>query len=482
MQPDKRVTSGITNLDIILKDGFIPKRNYLIKGKPGTGKTILGLHFLDRKNQKDVDALFISFEESEKQVRSNGSNLGFDMDNIEFLDLSPKSQFFKESKNYSIFSSEEVEQDPINDRIKRAIEDIKPERIFIDSISQFRFLTNDEYQFHKQVLSLMRYLKEEDTTALFSSEASQDNADDDLQFLSDGIILLEKEEKIRHIEVQKFRGSDFHSGKHSMKITDNGIKIFPVFLSKNTERKSLGNKLSSGIPEIDQLLKGGIESSTTTLISGPSGVGKTTLAIQFMKAAAGRGETSIIYAFDENEQTIVKRCSSINIPIDKMIQKGSLSIHQIEPLQYTPEEFFHTVKKEVNEKNAEIVMIDSLSGYKLSLSKKRDISKMMHILNRSLNRMGISTILTNEIHELTGDFKISDIDISYLADTIIFLRYLEIKGQIRKALGILKNRLSNFERNLREFEITKYGIKVGEPLNKLRGILQGTPEFIEKEE
>lgn len=438
----------------------------------------MGVHFLTQGIDKNEKALFITFAEQKEQILANAQSLGFDLADINFLDLSPTTEFFEEVETYDIFSSAEVEREPVTEEIKEAVNKIKPKRIFIDSITQFRYLTSNEFQFHKQCLAFLRFLTAQECTVLLGSESSQTKPDDDLQFLSDGIIQLKYENEQRSLEVTKFRGSGFRSGVNSMKITEEGIKLFPILKLEPSHKKFTYKKMPFGIPGIDQLLKGGVESNTSTVITGPSGTGKTTLGMQLMKEAAGRGEGSIVYQFDENKSTLIQRCNSIQIPISEMLKKGSLKIRQIEPLLYTPEEFAHVVRQDVEKMDAKIVMIDSLQGYQTGLGKGTDLIKKIHALSKYLSGVGVSTLITNEVANITGNFQATDIGISYMADTILFLKYLEIEGEMRKAIGILKDRLSDFERTLREFEITKYGIKVGEPLIGLRGILKGTPEFV----
>jgi circadian clock protein KaiC len=239
--------------------------------------------------------------------------------------------------------------------------------------------------------------------------------------------------------------------------------------------------ISSGVPEMDELLSGGLERGTVTILSGPSGVGKTTLGMQFMKEAAERGERSVVYTFEEMSSLLTRRSENVNIPIKAMIEQGKLSIIQVEPLLYTPDEFAAMVRKDVEENGAAIVMIDSVSGYRLSVHGE-DLVPHLHALSKYLQSMGVAVILISEIEDIIGNLHITDFGISYIADSIIFLRYLELQGELRRAIGVLKKRLSDFEKTLREFQITRDGIKVGKPLTELRGILSGTPTWDESSE
>lgn len=230
------------------------------------------------------------------------------------------------------------------------------------------------------------------------------------------------------------------------------------------------------MPELDELLHGGLERGTVTLVTGPTGSGKTTLGLLFMKEAAGRGERSVVYTFEENVDSLLARSQAINIPVRAMVAHGMLEVIPIEPLRYTPDEFARLVRQEVEERHTRIVMLDSIAGYRLSM-RRADLVQHLHALCRYLNAMGVTTLLVNEVEKITGEFQATELGISYLADNIIFLRYLEVNGELRKAIGVLKKRLSDFEKTLREYEITRYGVKVGRPLTQLRGLLSGVPEW-----
>ena len=474
-----RKSTGIPGLDRVLRGGFISTYSYLIRGGPGSGKTTLGIHLLTKGSLEGEKGLYISLSEPIENIKSNFESMGFIFDKIEFLDLTPGSDIITmPSDQYSLFSPSDVERDPITNKIIEKKKEIEPHRIFIDSMTQFRYLTQDVFQFRKQVLSFFRFLKEHNITCVFTSERSPDAPDEDLQFIADGIIELENNPDGRTIAVKKFRGSDFLAGKHTMVISEKGIKVFPRLVPEKKEAQIEIEPVSSGVPEIDELLGGGVERGTVTIISGPSGVGKSTLGMQFIKEAAGRGENSAVYLFDEDMETLLMRCDSVNIPAYKMIEKGTLLIRYIESLNYGPDEFSDIVRKDVKERDLKIVMIDSLSGYKVGI-RGGELTIHLHALCRYLKNLGITVILINEITSIVGDFKITEIGASYLADNIIFLRYLEINGELQKAIGVLKKRLTDFEKSLRKFDITKYGIKVGEPLKGLKGILQGIPDIRE---
>lgn len=474
-----RLKSGILGLDEVLYGGYLPSQAYLVRGKPGSGKTTIGLHFLAAGAVKDEQGLFITLEEPVTQIQDIAQGLGLNLPSTTFLDLSPTAEFFAQVQTYDIFSPAEVEREPVTHSIVEKIESLKPQRIFIDSITQFRYFSPDAFQFRKQVLSFLRFLRENEATILFTSESSSEAPDDDLQFMSDGVINLGFEHQERTLGVSKFRGSNFRNGHHSVQLTQQGMVLFPKLLPDIYKRQFTLETISSGIPEIDELLSGGIERGTITVITGPSGIGKSTIGAQFMKEASGRGERSVIYSFEETKDMFVHRSKGINIAVDAMLQKGTLAVLQVEPLQYSPDQFAYMVRQEVEQHNAQIVMIDSLSGYSLSV-RGDGLVRNVHALCKYLQNMGVAVLLINEVTSITGNFRATELGISYLADNIIFLKYLEIEGELRRAIGVLKKRMGNFEKSLREFEITRYGVKVGQPLTQLRGILSGMPEWTGK--
>lgn len=471
-----RLSTGISGLDEILQGGLIQNRGYLVRGGPGTGKTTLGTHFLAAGILAGEKTLLITLGEPGEQILASGEQLGLHLQNVQVLDLSPDSTFFTDAQSYDIFASSEVEREPMSKAIIEAIETLSPHRIFVDSMTQFRYLATDPFQFRKQVLSLTRFLLEQGATVLFTSEHSPEVPDSDLQFLSDGVITLTLIDDRRTLRVTKFRSSDFRDGGHSMRLTPQGIQVFPKLLPHAHRREFMPQPVSSGIPALDQLLHGGVERGTITIFSGPSGVGKTTIGLQFMKEAAGRGERSVVYTFEEEVVSIVNRCASINIPAQAMMEQGTLVIAKIEPLQYTPDEFANVVRQEVEERNVQIVMLDSVSGYSISMADE-DLVSQLHALCKYLTNMGVTVLLINETETLAGDTRATSAGFTYLADNLILMRYMDRhedgRVELRKSISVVKKRQSDFEKTLREFQITSYGLEVSAPMEGLQSILAG---------
>lgn len=480
MANQKRISTGLEGLDDILQGGLIPGDSYLVRGEAGSGKTTLGLHFLCAGPRSDRSRLFITLSEPRDKIVRNASRRGFPVEEIDFLDLSPSGEFVGE-QDYSVFPSSEVEEQPLLKEISRKIEEDRPERIFIDGLTQLRFLSPDDYRFRKNIQSLIRLMSEAEATPLLVSEVGS-RPDDDLQFISDGIINLKARGEERKISVDKIRGSDFKKGSHTCVLNEEGMQVYPrlnpqftTFAAKEIDSEAL----SSGIPEIDRLLHGGIERGTSTIITGPTGSGKTSLGLAFMKEAAGRGERSAVYLLEESRDVLMKRSQAINIPIEEMIASGNLELFSVNSRELTPELFVHKVIDEVEKNNTRLVMLDSLTAFNSTfLSEnwsKNELIKTLDSLRKFLFDKNVTVLMTNEVPNITGDFQVTDDQISYLADNIIILRYLELDGGIHKAIGVLKKRLSSFETKLRKFQITEYGLEVGKPMEELSGILSGNP-------
>lgn len=460
-------------LDGVLNGGFLPGRAYLISGGPGAGKTTLGLHFLS--GAPAGEALLVSFGQPVGDIRDDAARIGLDIDGAAVIDLSPAAEG-DDGGAYTLLEPWEAEPPDIRARIEQACPDGLPRRVVIDALSQFRQLTPDSFQFRKQVMALLAYLTHAGATVLFTAERGSE-ADRDLQYLGDGILQLDHGEFGRTLTVTKFRGSGFAEGRHTVRLTSQGMSVYERLVPGDHGQDFAVESISSGLPELDALVGGGLTRGTITIISGPTGVGKTSLGAQFMREAARRGERSVIFGFEEKLQTFRHRCEQIGIPVSDMLDAGTFAYESVEPLHYSPDEFAIRVRQEVEVRGAGMVMLDSLSGYGKSVTGG-DLDRRTHALCRYLSNMGVTVLLVNEVGAIAGgELRVSDQGISYLADAVVLLRYIELDGELRKTIGMLKKRTGDFERVLREFRITTNGIAVGPPLHGMRGILHGLPEF-----
>ncbi len=472
----ERTSTGVPGLDEILNGGLIRGRNVLVRGSPGSGKTIFGLHFLSAGIDAGESALYVNMGEPQSYVEETADAFGLNADRIRFHNLSPTQEQFSERNSYSVFESSEVEQPSFIATLRETVDELEPDRVLLDPITEFRYLTADERQFRSGILGLLDYLKDLDATVMLTSQAGGSVTDDDLQFLVDAVVSLDVTPESRAVSVSKFRGSSFRRGTHFYDITDEGLTVWPTLVPDEQEREIEPGTLSSGVTELDELLHGGLDHGTVTILSGPTGVGKTTTGLQFLTQAAVNGKQATLFQFEEAERTIRKRADAIGLPLQDALDSGAMSIVEIPPEAYTIGEFEQFVRETV-ESGTEVVMIDGSQGFQENLRGLDDTTGALLRVGRYLRAAGVSTILVNEVHNITGEFHATEERTSNLADNIVFLRHVEYRGELRKVIGTLKMRTSDFERGLRELEITGEGIRVGEPLSQLRGILTGTPDW-----
>jgi len=470
-----RIQTGVPNAEAVLNGGLLPESATLVRGTPGAGKTIFGLHFLTATEEP---AVYINLGEPATYLKTTAAQFGLNIDHIEFLDLSPSGSEFQGDHSYDLFEPSEVETTPLVEKIRQTVEDIEPTRVLIDPVTELRYLAPDERQFRTQVLSLIDFLKSQASTVVLTSQAAASVTDDDLQFLVDIVLSLESTAERRTLTVPKFRGSDSRRGPHTVTIDDTGMQLWPTLDPSAHYREGELATLSSGVDELDSLLGGGMTTGTVSFLTGPTGVGKTTTGLAFLAAAARNDQRSVLYAFEESRRTLFKRADAIGIPLKEYVSDGLITVEEIETDQLTVDEFTHRIRTEVEQKETEIVMIDGVSGYERAFHEMGDDpARELIKIGRYLRNMNVTGIIVNEVHQITGDFRATDHRVSHLADDIIVLRHVEYRGELKKVIGVLKKRTSAFESTLRTLEITDEGLAVGEPLTNLRRILTGTPDW-----
>jgi circadian clock protein KaiC len=486
MMDEQRISSGMQGFDEITQGGLVSGRSYLIVGGPGAGKTLFSLQWLLEGKRCGDRCLYVTLAEPAGEIIRNAAIMGWDLAGIDLVDLSPATEPVQAiDEEYHIFPPSEVEQLPVWSRLLQAIRGKQPQRIVIDSITQLRYLSTDEYQFRKHILGLVHFLNQHKATALLSFESTELERETSVALAVDGIIRLSLEISpslaigLRSIQVEKLRGSHFLSGRHPLRIGPQGIEIYPHRI-EDTGSPHAGEQLfSSGIPRLDELLGGGLESGTTTLITGPTGVGKTTLGTQFLAHEAAAGKRAALFTFEEPSSYIAKRSLGIGRPIDTLLEDGRLKIVRVNPLELYPDQFLALVRKSVEQDGCQMVMIDSLRGYQLAMEEFGSPQAHIHNLAIYLTRREVTSLFINEIELIAGaDLRATDLGVSHLADNILLLRHAEHAGQIIKVIGCLKKRLGNFQSGLRQIQITQAGLQVGEQLAHLHGVLTSLPTFV----
>ncbi|MXV61318.1 DUF2075 domain-containing protein [Natronorubrum sp. JWXQ-INN-674] len=473
------LSSGVDGLDDILRGGLVTGRMYLIQGQPGTGKTLLGMHFLEEGLENNETVLFIHGEESREEILANGTAVGIDIADAEFLDLGPDSDFFTEDYSYDLVDPSDIDRDRYTQDIHDAIGEIDPNRVVIDPITQLRYVEANDHQFRKRILAFMRFLKQREVTVIATATSAPDqDYDTEIRSLSDGIVELTRGDAGRRMKAAKHRALGQMAGDHGMEIRNEGVEVYPQLIPEQHDRPFESDRVRFGIDELDDLVGGGFDRRTVTFISGPTGTGKTSTGTQLLCQAAENGLQSAIYLFEEDLQTYGHRSKSIGIPVEKLCEEGALTVTEVEPLTRSAEEFGHMVKQQVDQEGVDVVMIDGIDGYTVALQgQESKLVRKLHALTRYLRSRGVTVLITNEISEITGISRATSGDLSYIADNLMFLSYVEMDGSLRKVIGMLKKRTGGFEHTLREFEITADGIHVGEPLTGLYGILQGAPRM-----
>lgn len=480
----KQLSSGIVGLDELLHGGYLKNRMYLVTGDPGTGKTTLCFHFLQAGLGNGERTLCIHGEESAAEIRENAAQFGIDLDDVEFLDLGPDSGFFTEDRTYDLVDAGSIENEQHTQRIHDAIEAADPERLVLDPITQLRYIEPSDYHYRKRLLSLIRYLKEREITVL--GTATDDAASptiSEVRSISDGVIRLNRSDQGRRIEVEKNRGVGQITGDHGLEIRPDGVEVFARLPSTPESDGTFESRpVGTGISELDGMIGGGFERGTVTFLSGPPGIGKTTIGTLFLTEAAKKGEPATIYLLEERAAVYRHRCRSIGLPIDRLESEGTLRIRRIEPMELSAEEFAHEVRTDVLDRDVALVMIDGFSGYTSSLQGSiADLTDDLHTLSRHLDALGVAVFVTDTIHQITGISLATSRSVSPIADNILFLTYVELEGSLSRVLGVLKKRTGGFEMSLREFEIAADGVRVGEPLGHLHGLLGGSPRPVDEE-
>ena len=483
----QRVSSGIPGLDDVLFGGLMKNQCYLLVGSAGTGKTILSLQWLRQGSLQGEKGVYITLAEPEGQIQQNVASFNWRLEDVDLIDLTTQDGLPARLGEYSIFPPSEVEQTPIWQSIYQTIEERRPQRVVIDSLTQLRYLSSDEYQFRKQLLALVGFLHRQECTALLVFEPSELDKEVSVALAVDGILRLRmvispnRVIGLRSLQVEKLRGSDFMSGYHALRITGDGMEIFPHHIEEPGQVTPGQYVLSSGNRELDELLGGGLESATTTLLSGPPGVGKSTSCLQFLTKAVQQNKRAILYSFEESEEYIITRGRGIGLPVDEAVASGALAIRRVNPAKLYPDEFLSLVRAAVEQDGREILALDSLRGYSLAMEEFGTPIAHIHNLVTYLHRQGVTTFLLYEVAYITGDLRATEFGMSHLADNIIIFRYVEYASRVIKVIGCLKKRLSGFQSELRELLITSSGMRVSEKLEHLRGILTGVPSYMPDE-
>lgn len=477
-------STGIDGLDAVLKGGLPAERLYLLEGIPGAGKTTIALQFLLEGMSKGESVLYITLSETSEELFAVGESHGWHLEMMPLFELVQADVALSFDREQSILHSWEVELSETIQLIMDKVAEIKPTRLVFDSLSEMRLLAQDSLRYRRQLLMLKQYFASKKITVLLIDDMSSNVGERDMHLHSicHGVITLERKTlefggAIRKLQVQKLRGVDFTAGFHDFAIRKGGAVIHARLIASDHHKPFVGKPVSSGIAELDQLLAGGMLEGTTTLIAGPPGSGKTNISLQYVAETCKRGERAVIYQFDERIGTLLTRAKLLGFDFEQYMDANLLEIKQMDPAEITPGEFACLVKQEVEEFNVKMLVIDSLTGYTTSMPHEKQLLLQIHEMLSYLNQQGVVTLLIYPQQSLVSSMVSSGVNVSYVSDVVIFLRFFEFEGRIRKAISVIKNRGGSHEDTIRELRIDSHGLRIGEVLDKFRGVLTGVPEF-----
>ena len=476
----QRARTGVAGLDEILGGGLPTNHLYLIDGEPGTGKTTLGLQFLIEGAANGERGLYVTLSESRRELQAVAESHGWTLEGIDIFELIADGSLDVQ-ESYTIFHPAEVELQQTIDRVLKSIEELDPQRVVFDSLSEMRLLAREPLRFRRQILALKQFFETRNCTVVLLDDKTGPGHDLQLHSIAHGVVALdhvalEYGAERRRLQLTKVRGIPFRGGYHDFRIVGGGLKVFPRIQQEEIRVKSPHDQLLTGSKPLDDLLGGGITCGTSVLISGAAGTGKSVLCTQFAREELAAGGKVLFYLFDERLGTFQMRTQALGISLEKERESGQLIIRQVEPTELSPGEFANQVVTAVADEKVTLVLIDSINGYMQSMPEERLLPMQIHELLSFLSNNGVTCVMTLVQHGIFGN-PVEEVDVSYLADTVILLRYFEVAGSVRQAISVVKKRSGDHERTIRECRVQKGGLRVGAPLTGFHGVLTGVPQY-----
>jgi len=472
--------TGIKGLDDILGGGLTPNRLYLVEGTPGTGKTTLSLGFLLEGARLGEKGLYITLSETEHELRAVAETHGWTLDGLTLVELVAEAGLDPDLEQTLLHPSD-VELGETVRGVMERVDELQPERVVLDSLSELRLLAQNPLRYRRQILALKHYFSKRNCTVLVLDDRTSGPSDLQLHSIAHGVLTLEQSEidfgaERRRMRVMKFRGRKFRGGYHDYTIETGGLCVYPRLVMAERRHDFAPEPVSTGVDGLDRLLGGGLVPGTNTLLVGPAGVGKTTAAVRAMVAALERGERAAFFLFDERLATLLSRSAALGMDLVPHIEAGRLTVQQIDPAELSPGEFAGAVRHAVESEGATFVLLDSLNAYMQAMPNDKFLTLQMHEMLGYLSALGVVAVMILGQHGIMGDLK-SDVDLSYLADAVVLLRFFEANGEVRKAISVVKTRTTDHERTIREFQVGRGGVTIGERLSAFRGVLTGLPEY-----
>jgi circadian clock protein KaiC len=477
-----RASTGIEGLDYILGGGFPINRMYLLEGDPGAGKTTMALQFLLAGARNGEPGVYATLSETEEELRDVAASHGWSLDGITICELQTAEESLKADSQYTLFHPSEVELSETTRAVLDTVERVKPMRVVFDSLSEMRLLARDSLRYRRQILALKHYFTGQSCTVLLLDYTGSTTGDFQLQSLTHGVVSFEQLApgyggQRRRLRVQKVRGVPFRDGYHDYRITTGGLAVFPRLVAgAHPSHDFTPGAVASGLPELDTMLGGSLDRGTSAMLLGPAGVGKSTLTAQYVTAAAERGDRAAIYTFDESSENWIARAERLALPLRRHVEEGRVNIRQVDPAELSPGELAFAIRRAV-ESGIRIVVLDSLNGYRHAMPEERYLLLHLHELLSYLNQQGVLTLLVMAQAGLVGETLESPVDLSYLTDTVILLRFFEAFGEVRKAISLVKRRTGAHERSVRELRVGAGGVRVGQEIKDFQGVLSGRLQY-----
>jgi circadian clock protein KaiC len=483
-QDAERSKTGIPGLDSVLGGGLIATRLYLVDGTPGAGKTTFAIQYLLEGVRSGERCLYVTLSETHEELVSGAATHGWSLDGIDIFELIAEAHQLDGESDLTMLNPSDVELTATTRKVIEAVERFKPHRMVFDSLSEMRLLAGNSLRYRRQLLALKQFFVGRACTVVMLDDRTADGPDLQLHSIAHGVIALDFKpppygQVRRELQVLKLRGSDFASGFHDFVIRKGGISVFPRLVASDHGASFERALIASGVTALDTLLGGGIERGTSTLLIGPPGCGKSTIAVQYAAAAAARGDHSVAFIFDETKAALLTRSTGLGIKLEEGTGPGKVMVRQIDPVEISPGEFAHVVRESVERDKARVVIIDSLNGYLNAMPQNNYLTSQLHELLSYLNNHGVATFLVVAQSGMMGSNLVSPVDASYLADSVVMLRYFEHAGKVKKAISVLKKRTGAHEETIREMWFDARGIHLTEPLLLLRGVFTGVPIELE---
>lgn len=479
---DLKAPTGIEGLDEVLGGGFPRDKLYLVQGDPGVGKTTLALQFLLAGATAGEVCLYVTLSETGEELRAVAKSHGWSLDGLQLFELPMADRIDGDDEN-TLFHPAEIELAETTRTLLAEVERVKPARVVFDSLSEIRLLSGGALRYRRQVLALKQFFVGRRCTVLLLDDRTSEPGDLQLQSIAHGVISLEQLSPLygserRRMRVLKLRGLKFRGGYHDFAMETGGLAVFPRLVAAQHRAGFAREQLACGVPELDALLGGGLDRGTSTLLMGPAGTGKSTVAVQYAKAAAAAGHHAAVFAFDESVATLLVRSAGVGLDLQPDIDAGRIELRQIDPAELAPGEFTHAVREAVEVRGTRLLVIDSLNGYLHAMPEEHFLTLQLHEMLTYLGQMGVITLMVVAQHGLVGTSMESPVDVSYLADSVMVFRHFELGGRLRKAVSMLKRRTGAHESSIRELIISARGLSVSEPLGELQGLLTGVPSVV----